>query len=134
MRTNLLLIALLAVLLLAAGGFWLYTHFSADQDYPLRKLVPADAVLVYSSKQPTAARDSLQGHAFGEVLADIPGFARLKGYEEELQRLLPGFDRLQEREFLFSLHLTERHAFDYLLLMPFGDQKTPTCCKSCAKK
>jgi hypothetical protein len=123
LKRNALLIAFLLLLVLAAGGYWFYHSYTAAREYPLRLLVPTDAVLVYSSKEPVAARDSLQAHAFGEVLADIPAFARLKGYEEELQRLLPGFERLQDREFLFSLHLTERHAFDYLLLMPFGGAK-----------
>jgi hypothetical protein len=118
-----LVIALLATVVFAAGGYWLYQQYFTKRDYPLRALVPADAVLVYASNQPDEAWESLRQHAFGELLKDMPAMSRFESYEQELKRLLPSYAALKNREFLFSLHITERTNFDYLLLMPLQGDK-----------
>lgn len=117
MNRKALLIGLLVVIVLALGGYGLYQYLNTPKAYPLKALVPPDAVLVYSSSQPELAWDSLQQHAFGEVLKGIPAVSRINGYEEELKRLLPRYEELKDRELFFSLHITERNHFDYLLLM-----------------
>lgn len=134
MNIKALLIALGAILIMAAGGYWFYHQYYAAKAYPLRGLIPADAVLVYESRQPEAAWDSLQRHSFGEVLKEMPALERIKSYEAELKRLLPSYERLKNRDFLFSLHITERHNFDYLLLMPLSGAKDQALLKELKKE
>ncbi|AHM60028.1 hypothetical protein D770_08835 [Flammeovirgaceae bacterium 311] len=123
MNIKAIIIAVLATVLFAAGGYWLYQRYFQSTDYPLRALVPSDAVLLYSSTQPEAAWEDLKQHTFGELLKDMPGMQRFDVYEQELKRLLPSYEALKNREFLFSLHITERNNFDYLLLMPLQGEK-----------
>ncbi len=124
MNIKALLITFVIALVLAIGGYWLYQRQSSSSVPSLRSLIPPDAVLVYSIQQPGVALDSLQHHALGEIFKDIPSLQRMKGYKEQLLALSPASEALlKNRELLFSLHITERNNFDYLLLLPLGTQK-----------
>ncbi|MBW3546292.1 MAG: hypothetical protein KY428_11970, partial [Bacteroidetes bacterium] len=127
MKSKALLITLAAAIALALGGYWLYSYLKAPKTAELRSLVPADAVLVYSNTQADIAWDSLQQHAFGEMLREMPMLQRMQNYGNSLEELLPAYrELLKDRELLLSLHLTERNDFDYLLLLSLdkaGDQR-----------
>ena len=108
------------IIVLLAGGYFLYQQFFTGRQTSVWSFVPANAVFVYETEEVPDAWQSLEEQPLGQILQDLPYWQRLNEYRQLLDSATAGKleSFLTGRHVLSSLHITGNNSFDYLFYLP----------------
>ena len=111
-----LVIALLV--LASAGVFWWIDYKNTEATAKgIRKIIPANAALLFSTTNLGASWDSLQQKPLWQAIEDLPGLQRMEAILSEAKEL-EILKQLEGKEVTISLHPTERYKFDWIVALP----------------
>ena len=124
MKPKYIILSLLVVLLFA-GGFYLYQQAFSDRQADVWSFVPENAVFVYASEDIPQLWETLEEQPVGKISQNIPVWERLKTFRQQLDSVAEGklTPFLENRQILSSMHITGNNSFDYLFYVPLSGRK-----------
>jgi hypothetical protein len=124
------LLVLLAVVLCAWGGFWVFQNFFSSKNINSLELIRTDAVFVFETKQADQTWNELVNQPAWSLLSQLPAFSEtaekllnldsLVGGNGEISRTLSG------RQVTISCHPSGVDSFELLFTVNFGASSPET--------